>query len=301
MKIVLTGSLGHIGKPLTQKLVETHRTGRQKDHEVTVISSNPERQKEIEAIGAKAAIGSVEDTAFLTTTFAGVDAVFCMIPPNFNEPDQVAYYRRIGSNFIQAIRQAGVPHVVHLSSIGAHLEKGTGFIVGSYEVEQMLNKLSDTSVTHIRPGYFYYNLFSFIKGIKSTGFIAANFGENDRLAMASPQDIAAIIAEEIVLPDTKNKIRNLVSDDLPCNEVARILGNAIGQPNLKWKLLTDEQMQTGLETADMPSSTATTLVELGATIHSGILREDFDLHPSVNGKVKLTAFAKDFAVAFNKV
>lgn len=46
MKITITGSLGHIGRPLTNGLV-------QKGHAVTVISSNPERQKEIEALGAK--------------------------------------------------------------------------------------------------------------------------------------------------------------------------------------------------------------------------------------------------------
>jgi nucleoside-diphosphate-sugar epimerase len=43
MKIILTGSLGHIGKPLAQELV-------QKGHAVTVISSNPEKQKDIEAL-----------------------------------------------------------------------------------------------------------------------------------------------------------------------------------------------------------------------------------------------------------
>lgn len=293
MKIVITGSLGHISEPLTNELAK-------KGHEVTVISSNPERKKDIEALGAKAAIGSLEDTAFLTSAFTGADAVYCMVPPNFNEPDQVAYYQRIGGNYVQAIQQAAVKRVVDLSSIGAHLEKDTGFIVGSYQVEQMLNKLPGTSVTHIRPGYFYYNLFSFVNRIKSAGFMAANFGGRDKLAMVSPQDIAAAIAEEIVLPDVKRKIRYVVSDDRPCNEVARVLGNAIGKPGLEWKLLTDEQMQTGLETAGMPSFVAATLVELGAAIHSGALREDFDLHPSVTGTVKLPDFAKYFSVAFNK-
>lgn len=36
MKIIITGSLGHISKPLTEELV-------QKGHAVTVISSNPEK------------------------------------------------------------------------------------------------------------------------------------------------------------------------------------------------------------------------------------------------------------------
>ena len=74
MKIIVTGSLGHISKPLTQELV-------QKGHSVTVISSSPQKQKEIEALHAKAAIGTAEDIDFLTTTFTGADAVYCMVPP----------------------------------------------------------------------------------------------------------------------------------------------------------------------------------------------------------------------------
>src|ERR1700722_15871349 len=66
MKIIVTGSLGHISKPLTEELV-------QKGHTVTVVSSKPERQKEIEAIGAKAAIGTMEDANFLSATFEGAD------------------------------------------------------------------------------------------------------------------------------------------------------------------------------------------------------------------------------------
>ena len=74
MKIIITGSLGNISKPLAQELV-------QKGHAVTVISSNPDKQKDIEAMGATAAIGSVEDVSFLAKTFTGADAVYTMLPP----------------------------------------------------------------------------------------------------------------------------------------------------------------------------------------------------------------------------
>ena len=50
MNIVLTGSIGNIGRPLTEQLV-------QKGHSVTVISSAAERRNAIEVMGAKAAIG----------------------------------------------------------------------------------------------------------------------------------------------------------------------------------------------------------------------------------------------------
>ena len=71
MNIVLTGSLGNIGKPLTQKLVK-------KGHSVTVISSKTERQKDIAALGAKAAIGTMEDVDFLSKAFQGADVVYVM-------------------------------------------------------------------------------------------------------------------------------------------------------------------------------------------------------------------------------
>ena len=41
MKIIVTGSLGHISRPLVEELV-------QKGHAVKVISSNPEKRKDIE-------------------------------------------------------------------------------------------------------------------------------------------------------------------------------------------------------------------------------------------------------------
>jgi len=49
----------------------------------------------------------------------------------------------------------------------------------------------------------------------------------------------------------------------------------------------------------MPAYIAALFVELGASIHSGKLREDYDLHkPTSMGKVKLEDFAKEFAAAF---
>src|SRR5690349_13509900 len=109
MKIVVTGSLGNISKPLTQDLVE-------KGHLITVISRKPEKQKDIEALGARAAIGCIQDVKFLSTTFTGADAVYCMEPP-YNH-DLTA--ERLAHNYVHAIQQSGVKRLVNLSSLGAH-------------------------------------------------------------------------------------------------------------------------------------------------------------------------------------
>ncbi|MGL5807259.1 MAG: NAD(P)H-binding protein [Xenococcaceae cyanobacterium] len=296
MKVVVTGSLGNISKPLTEELV-------QKGHLVTVVSSKAERQKDIEALGAIAAIGSLEDVDFLVSTFTGADAVYVMVPRNnyFDlNLDLLAYYCRLGNNYAQAIEQSGVKRVVNLSSIGAHLDKGSGILLGAHNVEKILNELSsDVAITHMRPTSFYYNLFGYTDTIKTEGFISANYGADDKVPWVSPIDIASAITEEIVTPLVGRKVRYVASDELTCNETASILGVAIGKPDLKWIISTNEQMLSGLKAAGMNPQIAAGLVEMYASLHSGLLAEDYYRNkPTVMGKVKLADFAKEFAAAF---
>lgn len=296
MKIIVTGSLGNIGQPLTAALV-------QKGHAVTVITSNPEKQPAIEALGATPAIGSIEDAAFLATTFTGADVAYCMVPPaNFVEPDRITFYRRIAGNYAQAIQQSGVKRVIHLSSFGADLDKGTGIILGAHDAEVILNKLPGTDITHIRPTYFNYNLYNFIGMIKQTGQIAANYGGDDRIVLVSPIDIAAAIADEIIKPATASrKVRYVASEELTGNEIAGILGAAIGKPDLKWVLISDEQMQSNMEAHGLPTILAAGLTEMYASHHSGAMSADYYRHkPAVMGTVKLADFAKDFAAAYQQ-
>jgi uncharacterized protein YbjT (DUF2867 family) len=297
MKIILTGSLGHIGKPLATELV-------QKGHTVTVISSNPEKQAAIAALGATAAIGSIEDVGFLSTTFTGADAVYVMLPPpDFLNPeiDLMAHCHRIAGNYAQAIERSGVKRVVHLSSIGAHMTENSGLILCHRAVEDILNDLSDVGITYMRPTAFYYNLYSFLPAIKNAGVIASNYGADDKIIWVSPIDIAAAVAEEIVTPLVGRKVRYVASDELTGNEVAAILGAAIGKPDLKWVVISDEELQSRFEAFGMPTQNAAGLIEMNARMHTGELFEDYYLNkPAVMGKVKLTEFAKEFATAFKQ-
>jgi uncharacterized protein YbjT (DUF2867 family) len=297
MKIIVTGSLGHIGKPLTEELV-------QKGHTVKVVSSKPEKQKNIEALGATAAIGTVEDPDFLTNIFTGADIAYTMLPPanSYFDPnfDLMKYTRSIGNNYAKAIQQSGVKRVIHLSSIGAHLEKGSGLILYHRVAEDILNKLSDVDITFMRPVGFYYNLYSFLSVIKNQGFIAANYGADDNLVWVSPIDIANAIGKEIETPAVSRKIIYVASDELTGNETATILGTAIGKPDLKWILLSNEQWQSGLEAAGMNPAIAGGFIEMFAAQHSGLLMEDYYRNRPVPGKVKMKDFAKEFAITFNQ-
>jgi len=292
MKIIVTGSLGNISKPLAQELIG-------KGHEVTIISRQADKRKEITALGAKAAIGSVENTAFLEQVFAGADAVYSMTPPNFKATDMIGYYRNTALAYAAAVQSTGIKHVIYLSSYGAHLEKGTGIIVGSHQAEGILNKLERVSVTCLRPCYFYYNLYHFLDMIKNQGIIGTNFGGDDKLVMVSPLDIAAAAAEELTAPNPKSKVRYIASDERTCKEVARLIGEAIGKPDLQWLVFPDEQVRKIMLEQGRPPVITDLLVELGAAIHSGLLKSDYEKNKPVPGKVKLPEFIKEFAAVYH--
>lgn len=297
MKIIITGSLGNISKPLTTTLI-------QKGHSVTVITSSNQRQQEIETLGAKAAIGSVEDLSFLTQTFTGADAVYCMIPrANYFDPnlDLDAFTRKIGNTYAEAIKQSGVKRVVFLSSIGAHLQENSGIIQRYNEIEAVLNQLTDVSITFMRPTSFYYNLLAYIPAIKNQGFIAANYGADSVIPWVSPNDIAEAIADELTTPLDGKKIRYVASEELNGHETARILGEAIGKPDLKWFYISDEEVLNGLISVGMQPKIANGLVEMYAALYNNTLGEDYyQNRPAVLGKTKLTDYAKEFAAIYNQ-
>ena len=191
MKITITGSLGNIGKQLVKELIQTGNL-------VTVITSSHERKKDIEVMGAIAAVGSVKNVDFIIASFTNADAVYTMVPPaNYWDLslDLFGYYNELGKNYFDAISATGVKRVVNLSTIGGHLSKGNGILQGAHEVENILNKLpDDVSITHIRPTEFYYNLLPQVHSAKTNNFIGSNIGGEVINSWVSPLDIAVAVA-----------------------------------------------------------------------------------------------------------
>lgn len=292
MKIIITGSLGNISKPLSVDLIS-------KGHQVTVVSSNEEKSNEIISLGALPAIGSVSDENFLTATFTGADLVYLMVPNNFSATDYRTYIKSIGQHYANAVKASGVKKIVLLSSIGAHLEKGTGPIAGLHDVEQILNKLENTDLLYLRPGFFYNNFYANLDLIKHAGIIGSNYGADQPIVMVDPQDIANIAADKIHEGFSGKSTLYIASDKRTLKEVAGALGKAIGKPELPWVEFDDQQAFDGMTGAGLPEEITRNYVEMGTAVRSGILWEDFDLKNIPQGKTKLEDFAVKFAGAYH--
>ena len=295
MKYVITGSTGNISKPVTEALVNA-------GNDVTVVTSKLQNVAAIEALGAKAAVGSVEDADFLTKTFTGANAVYTMVPPKWDAANWKDYIESIGKNYAAAIKAAGVKYIVNLSSLGGHLSDGTGPITGLHRVEEALNALSDVNIKHLRPAYFYHNLLSNVELIKNAGIIGSNFTVTEnKFPIVDPSDIAAVAIEELLqLGFSGNSVRYIASDEVSTNAIATEIGKAIGKPELHWIAFTNEQAFDGMKQAGLSEEVAKNYVEMGASVNSGVLSEDYwKHHPSALGKVKLSDFAKVFQAVYN--
>ena len=295
MKYVITGGAGHISKPVVEKLLAG-------GHLVTVIGRNAENLKELVAKGATAAVGSVDDIKFLTKTFQGADAVYTMIPPNMAAPDWKSWIGQTGANYAQAIKNAGVKYVVNLSSIGAHMAEGAGPVSGLYRAEQALNALKDVNIKHLRPSYFFNNLLGNAGMVKQMNIIGSNFGgKNFKMVLVDTNDIAEAAVEELLTLNFRgNSIRYIASDERDINEVAKILGVAVGKPELPWVVFSNEQAYEGMIQAGLPQEVAKNYAEMGNALNTGTMSEDYwKNHPATLGKIKIEDFAKTFAAVYN--
>jgi uncharacterized protein YbjT (DUF2867 family) len=293
MKFIITGSLGHVSKPLAEKLLAA-------GHTVTVISRSSANEAAIEALGATAAIGNVEDADFLSRTFNGANAVYTMVPPNFGATDWKKYIAGIGENYASAIRRSGVTHVINLSSIGAHMPDGCGPVSGLYFVEKTLNSLERVHVLHLRPGFFYTNFLSSIAMIKAMGVIGGNYGKGTKLVLAHPADIADAAAEAMQkLSFSGKSVRYIASDEKTTDEIASMLGKAIGKPGLQWVDQDDEVTLSGMLQSGIPGEIARNFTEMGAAMRKGLLTAEYEkIHPAISGKLNLEAFGPLFASAY---
>jgi uncharacterized protein YbjT (DUF2867 family) len=293
MKYVITGGAGHISKPAAEQLLAAK-------HTVTVIGRSAPNLEPLTAKGAVAAVGSVEDVAFLTATFTGADALYLMIPPNFAAAGWRAYQNEVARNYIRAIEASGVTQVVVLSSVGAHMGNGAGPVDGLADFEKLLAPLTKVNIKILRPSYFMYNLYGMLPMIQHMNIMGGNYGDTDeKLVLVHTNDIAAVIVEELSgLSFTGHSIRYIAGDERHPNEITAVLSTAIGKPGIPWVPFTDEQAKAGMLQGGLSETLAEGYTALGKALRTGEAQADYWKNRPVLSSTKLEDFAKEFAGAF---
>jgi len=293
MKFVVTGGAGHVSKPLTELLLA-------RGHEVTVIGRKAENLTGLVRLGAKAAVGHLEDVPFLTRTFKGADGVYLMVPPSWQASDLKAISTEIAEGFSTAIKSSGARNAVFLSSYGAHRLNDAGAISGLGRAEAVLNKLVGVNVLHLRAGYFYTNLLLSIDLVKQSGVMGNMFTiPAGTFTVVDTDDIALAAADALTKLEFKgHSYKYVVSDESGTDEIAAVIGKAIGRPDLKWVKFPATDFRQVLRSFGFAEGAINEYVEMFTTLGTGLLFEDYvkvkpNLYPT-----KMEDFARKFAAAY---
>ena len=293
MKITLTGSLGHISKPLAQALIAA-------GHDVTIISHSDKRTADIVALGATPAIGSIADESFLTQAFTGADAVYLMITAATNEADVFEAGRKQAETYANAVKGAAVKQVVNLSSVGANLGPEVGALHIYNIIEGVLtHALPNVNLTFLRPTGMFYNLFSNLTTIKQDHTIYTNSSLTKPNSWVAPVDIVPVTVAALTSPLAGVTSQYVASDEKSYTEVAALLGHALGF-EIKLVQISDDTMAQNLRASGAPTSFTQQFVKMTAYERDNDFYADYRAHQPVLGPTKLTDFAKEFAQVYQK-
>jgi uncharacterized protein YbjT (DUF2867 family) len=263
---VITGATGNTGNRIATILL-------QRGKKVRAVARNKNKLSALAQLGAEAAAGSLEDTKFLKDAFQGATAVYTLIPPDPTEQRVMDYMDKVGASITEALLSTKVPNVLFLSSVGADLPSGTGPIAGLHKQEQRLNEL-DANVLNLRPTFFMENFLPNIPMIREMGILGSPAKPDLNMAIIATKDIGTFAAERLDRLDFKGKswADLLGSRHYTHAEVAKILGSAIGKPDLPYIQFSYDDARQGMIQSGLSVEMADLYIEMYRAMNNGYVQ-----------------------------
>src|SRR5690348_7973685 len=109
---VITGITGQIGGVVGRTLLAAAQP-------VRAVVRDANKGKPWAERGCEVAVATIEDAASLEAAFRGAEAVFLLVPPNFDPQPGFPEAEAIGATLRSALVKARPVRVVYLSTIGA--------------------------------------------------------------------------------------------------------------------------------------------------------------------------------------
>jgi uncharacterized protein YbjT (DUF2867 family) len=245
-------------------------------------------------------IGDSNDAGFLTKAFAGANAAYVMIPPDWAAVDFTDYQRKFADSIADALKKSTVKHVVSLSSVGTHLEEHSGVVFGLRYMEQKLDAITGLNTLHLRPAYFMENTFGQIGVIKQMGIMGSPVKADLKLSMIATKDIADYAFKRMnALNFSGKNIQYLLGQrDLTYKEVASVLGKAIGKPDLQYSEFPPEGFKQALMQMGASESLADNMNKFIGHLNKGRVLEDTKRDTESTTPTGIEEFAHTFAYVF---
>lgn len=216
------GATGNTGKVVADQLLAQGK-------QVRVIVRDPHKVESLRARGAKVVVATFKDKVALAAALQGVAGAYVMQPPNIESADMIVAAKDQADVLAYAIEEARVPHVVHLSSIGAQHENGTGPIAGLHYSEQRLRSATP-ALTSVRAPYFMENWATVLPAL-ADGVLVSMLPLDKAIPMIATEDIGRIAATLLIEGPRGHQIVELEGPRaLSPRDIAEVLSAQLSRP-----------------------------------------------------------------------
>lgn len=289
--ITVLGATGNTGRRIATTLLAD-------GEEVRAVGRSAERLAAA-VPGAQHHVGDAADAAFLTDAFRGADAAYVLLPLDLGVADYHAQQDALGEAITAAVRASGLRRLVALSSLGADVAEGTGFLVSLHRQEARLRALADeeVDVLLLRPGLFFESFLVSADAMREHGAHVDSIEPGTVLPMVATADVAAAAVDALRDPTwTGVVVREVLGPrDLEIGEAVRIVGAGLGLPDLPYVALPHTEMAALIEQVGLPAGVAALHVEMNRAFSTGLVGSRAGRTPETTTPTTLEEFAAGLA------
>ena len=227
MKFLVTGATGNIGSLVTKRLLEAGETP-------GVLARDVKKARKLFGNRAEIRAGDLAGSRTdLMDVFQRCDALFLInTGPDLGERDRTCAL---------AARDAGVQHLVKLSTLDVKTGVGTG--PWHARGEEAIRE-SGIRHTFIQTSAFMSNALSWADSIRNDGVLSSSTGEG-KIAFIHPGDIADVVVSVLTGRETRNDSPVITGPEaLSYREMATAIGEAMGKP-IRYEALSDADAMAG--------------------------------------------------------
>lgn len=277
---VIAGATGRVGSVAARTLLGAGA-------KVRVLVRRQSDADEWEARGAEVRLAALDDRAALTEALRGCAGFFTLLPFDLTADDLDEHADRLIASIAGAVSDAGVLHVVMLSSGGADLAGGTGPITGLHRLEEAL-RATGTMLTALRSGHFQEKVGDVIDVARDSGVYPVFATSADvPLPMVATADLGVLVAKTLQLPPAVSESIDVVGPAYSERTIAALLGEALGR-DLEVVTVPEEAWAGALTEGGFRPHIAESLAELHRADEHGLLAPRGDRSVHVHTPVEAT-------------
>ena len=255
----VVGATGRTGRVVSDALL-AHGS------RVRVIVRSAEAADAWAARGPEVVVANLEEP--LDRAFAGLEALYVILPEDPRRPDFHAPRRRMSAAIGDAVERCGVAHVVLLSTFAAALPDGNGPARDLHALEERLAG-AGCRLTTLRAAYFQENVAMALAPAKHEGiFLTIAATPSQRIPTVATRDVARAAARCLLEPPSASETVGLAGPAYSVDEMAGLLGAALGR-TIQVVAIPREAQVGALVGAGLSDEIARAIVEMQACVESG--------------------------------